>query len=155
MLLNCHEQKGRNVGSMKKFFEEFKKFALKGSVVDLAVGVVIGGAFGKIVTSLVNDIITPLISLVLSQSKIDLSEAGYRFRETDIILRYGAFIQNIIDFLLISLSIFAVIKMFNGFKRKEEKAVEEKKEEKPSREVELLTEIRDLLRSDDSNKRND
>lgn len=140
---------------MKKFFEEFKKFALKGSVVDLAVGVVIGGAFGKIVTSLVNDIITPLISLVLSQSKIDLSEAGYRFRETDIILRYGAFIQNIIDFLLISLSIFAVIKMFNGFKRKEEKAVEEKKEEKPSREVELLTEIRDLLRSDDSNKRND
>ena len=136
---------------MKKFFEEFKSFALKGSVVDLAVGVVIGGAFGKIVTSLVNDIITPLISLVLSQSKIDLSEAGYQFRETDIILRYGAFIQNIIDFLLISLSIFVVIRIFNGFKRREEKAVEEK----PSREVELLTEIRDLLRSDDSNKRND
>ena len=127
---------------MKKFFEEFKSFALKGSVVDLAVGVVIGGAFGKIVTSLVNDIITPLISLVLSQSKIDLSEAGYQFRETDIILRYGAFIQNIIDFLLISLSIFVVIRIFNGFKRREEKAVEEK----PSREAELLTEIRDLLK---------
>lgn len=133
---------------VKKFLDDFKKFALKGNVVDLAVGVVIGGAFGKIVTSLVNDIIMPLLSLLTGN--IDLSEVGANLAEhadgEQVILKYGAFLQNVIDFLIIAFSIFLVIKVMSKFKRKEEEKPAEPVEEKPSKEVLLLTEIRDLLK---------
>ena len=137
---------------MKKFIGDFKSFALKGNVVDLAVGVIIGGAFGKIVTSLVNDIIMPLLSLILG--KINLSEVALILSkdtngEPTILLKYGAFIQNIIDFLIIALSIFVVIKLITKFKKKEEaKPVETVK--KPSDEAKLLEEIRDLLKEKSS-----
>ena len=125
---------------MKKLFNEFKAFAFKGNVFDLAVGVVIGGAFGKIVTSLVNDIITPLIGKIFS---------GTDFTYLKIVLRgdnaimIGNFIQTFIDFLIIAISIFAFISVINKFKKKEEPAPEPPKG--PSAE-ELLTEIRDLLK---------
>lgn len=137
---------------MKKFIQDFKSFAMKGNVIDMAVGVVIGGAFGKIVTSLVNDIITPLLSMVTG--KTDLSNLSYGLsgvKGTDgyVGIMYGQFIQNIIDFLIIAFSIFLVIKLIGRFKRKEEvKAAEATAvvEEKISKEQELLTEIRDLLK---------
>lgn len=129
---------------MRKFIEDFKSFAMKGNIIDLAVGVIIGGAFGKIVTSLVNDIIMPLLSLVTG--KLDLSTVGYTFKGTDVVLKYGSFLQNVIDFLIISMSIFVVIRILARFKRKQEQ-IEEAKEEKLSREVELLAEIRDLLKT--------
>ncbi len=125
---------------MKKLFNEFKAFAFKGNMFDLAVGVVIGGAFGKIVTSLVNDIITPLIGTIFS---------GTDFTYLKIVLRgdnaimIGNFIQTFIDFLIIAISIFAFISVINKFKKKEEPAPEPPKG--PSAE-ELLTEIRDLLK---------
>lgn len=128
-------------------FKEFKEFAMKGNVVDLAVGVIIGGAFGKIVTSLVNDIIMPLLGLVLG---------GLNFTNLKIVLRsatsstpaltfnYGIFIQNIVDFLIISFSIFAFVKVINKFNKKE--SSQEKIVEKEKEEVVLLKEIRDLLK---------
>lgn len=126
---------------------EFKKFALKGNVVDLAVGVVVGGAFGKIVTSLVNDIIMPLIGLLLGG--VDFSKLSITFG--DAVVKYGAFIQTIVDFLIISFSIFLFIKLFNklSFKR-----AEEEKEEvpKPTKEEALLIEIRDLLKQQNASK---
>lgn len=137
---------------MKKFIEDFKKFAMKGNVVDMAVGVVIGGAFGKIVTSLVNDIITPLIIMVTGKTKLaDLSIplSGVQGTEGYVGIMYGQFIQNIIDFLIIALSIFIVIKIIGKFRRKEEAKeteVAEEKKETLSKEQELLTEIRDLLK---------
>ncbi len=139
---------------MKKFIQDFKSFAMKGNVIDLAVGVVIGGAFGKIVTSLVNDLIMPILSLLTG--KVDLTGLSYPIsgsKETGdyVGIMYGQFIQNIIDFLLIALSIFIVIKVVGKFKRKEEKKEEKKAEaveEKPTKEQELLTEIRDLLKKE-------
>ncbi|MEQ8196473.1 MAG: large-conductance mechanosensitive channel protein MscL [Clostridiaceae bacterium] len=126
--------------------EEFKKFALKGNVLDLAVGVIIGGAFGKIVTSLVNDIIMPIMAVLTGGVKFDslkliLKEAG----TNSVTLNYGSFIQNIVDFLIISLSIFFFVKIMNKLNRK--KAVESAPA-KPSAEVELLAEIRDLLKKE-------
>lgn len=119
-------------------WSEFKKFAMKGNVIDLAVGVVIGGAFGKIVSSLVEDLIMPLIGLLLGG--VDFSSLSYTFGET--VIKYGQFIQTVVDFFIIAFSIFMVIRFLNRFKKKEEaEAVVEvdKKEE-------LLSEIRDLLR---------
>ena len=145
--------------------KEFKQFALKGNVLDMAIGVIIGSAFGKIVTSLVNDIITPILGIFLG--KIDVKNLKLVIRpaegeNSELALLYGSFLQNIIDFLIISVSIFLVIKFFNTLKaraealirekeKKEgqtEKIEEAKKEEppKPSKEEELLTEIRDLLK---------
>lgn len=127
---------------MKKLYEEFKKFAFKGNVLDMAVGVIIGGAFGKIVTSLVNDIITPLIGTIFS---------GTDFTYLKIVLRgdnaimIGNFIQTFIDFLVIAVSIFAFITLINKFKKEEEPAPEPPKG--PTAE-ELLAEIRDLLKED-------
>lgn len=94
--------------------QDFKKFALRGNVVDLAVGVVIGGAFGKIVTSLVTDIITPLIGIVLQG--IDVSALSITFGES--IISYGAFLQSVIDFLIISFAIFVVIKQVTRLRKK-------------------------------------
>ena len=137
--------KERVLGIMKKFIEDFKSFAIKGNIMDLAIGVIIGGAFGKIVTSLVNDIITPLLGLLMG--KMDLSEIGYAFKGTDVVLKYGAFLQNIIDFLIISLSIFVVIRFLNQYKKKQEAKTEAVAEVKITKEEELLTEIRDLLKN--------
>jgi large conductance mechanosensitive channel len=126
---------------MKGFAEDFRAFAMKGNVIDLAVAVVIGGAFGKIVSSLVDTIITPLIGLFMGG--IDFSSLSVEFRDASFM--YGAFIQAIIDFLIIALVIFIMIGMIGKLHRKEE----EKEEEKPaesSEEVILLREIRDSLK---------
>lgn len=121
-------------------WEEFKKFAVKGNVLDLAIGVIIGGAFGKIVTSLVKDIIMPIVGLLLGG--INFSKLEFRFGNA--VIKYGAFIQNLIDFIIISFSIFIFIQLI-GKLRKSEK---QKKTEDPelTRQEKLLTEIRDLLK---------
>jgi len=121
---------------------EFKKFALKGNVLDLAVGVIIGGAFGKIVSSLVDDIIMPIIGLLIggvnfATLEFVLSSKG----EEPVVLKYGQFIQTTIDFIIIAFSIFIFIKAINSFKKKEEI-----KPPAPSKEEVLLTEIRDILK---------
>ncbi|MGI6085414.1 MAG: large-conductance mechanosensitive channel protein MscL [Acetivibrionales bacterium] len=135
---------------MKKFIDEFKSFAIKGNVIDMAIGVVIGGAFGKIVTSLVNDIITPLMVTITGKANMaDLSIplSGEKGKDGYVGIMYGTFIGNIIDFIIIAFSIFVVIKIISKFKRKEEKKAEEAAEEqKLSKDQELLTEIRDLLK---------
>ncbi len=120
-------------------WSDFKKFAMKGNVIDLAVGVVIGTAFGKIVTSLVQDLIMPLVGLLLGG--IDFSKLAYTFVDTEI--KYGLFIQSVVDFFIIAFSIFLVIRLLSRFKKKEEAAAPVP--EGPKAE-ELLAEIRDLLR---------
>ncbi|CAI8951632.1 MULTISPECIES: large conductance mechanosensitive channel protein MscL [Bacillus] len=130
-------------------WNEFKKFALKGNVMDLAVGVVIGAAFGKIVSSLVKDIIIPLIGMLMGG--IDFTGLKITFGKTAIM--YGNFIQTIFDFLIIAAAIFAFIKVFNKLTFKKE---EEKKEEipEPTKEEVLLGEIRDLLKQQNASKDN-
>ena len=120
---------------------EFKKFALKGNVVDLAVGVIIGAAFGKIVTSLVKDVIMPLIGLLLG----GISFTNLEFTIGDAVVAYGAFIQTIVDFIIVAFSIFLFVKLFNRLKRKDDEVVPEPP--KPTKEEELLSEIRDLLKA--------
>lgn len=120
--------------------QEFKKFALKGNVLDLAIGVIIGGAFGKIVTSLVNDLLMPIIGLLLGG--VDFS--GLQWTIGDAVITYGAFIQSVVDFVIIALSIFLFIKAINRFKKKEEEKPSAPPE--PSKEELLLTEIRDILK---------
>lgn len=122
-------------------WEDFKAFAVKGNVLDLAIAVVIGTAFGKIVTSLVEDLIMPAAGLLLGGFSI--AEASYQVG--DATLRYGAFLQSVLDFFIISFSIFLVIRLFMKFRRKEDMPEEEKVPELDKKE-ELLTEIRDLLR---------
>lgn len=126
----------------KQMLKEFKEFALRGNVLDLAVGVIIGAAFGKIVTSLVNDIIMPLIGLLLAG--IDFKDLSFTVGDATVL--YGSFIQTIVDFLIVAFSIFLFIRFFNRFKRKEEEKVEEKVAVL-SKEEEILTEIRDLLKA--------
>ena len=123
-----------------KILKEFKEFAVKGNVVDMAVGVVVGGAFSKIVTSLVSDIITPFFSILLG--KANLSSLVLQVGEATI--NYGMFLQNVVDFLIISASIFAVIRIINKFKRKQEPAPAEAPE--PTQTELLLMEIRDELK---------
>ncbi len=128
-----------------KVLDEFKEFIMRGNVLDMAVGVIIGGAFGSIVTSLVNDILMPAVSLITGQIDVGSLKFEKVINETiSIKLNYGTFLQTIIDFLIISMSIFLVIKLVNRFSRKKE---EEAKAEppKPSKEEVLLTEIRDIL----------
>jgi large conductance mechanosensitive channel len=123
-------------------WNEFKQFAMRGNVMDLAVGVIIGGAFGKIVTSLVNDLIMPIIGLFLGG--IRFSDLQIQVGETAIM--YGAFIQSVVDFLIIALSIFFLVKLINQFKKQEEEEPAPEPEPVASKEEILLTEIRDLLR---------
>jgi large conductance mechanosensitive channel len=125
--------------------KEFKKFAVKGNAIDLAVGVVIGAAFGKIVTSLVEDIINPLIGLITGN--IDFSNKVLALSLPlegiePLVLRYGIFITAVINFVIVAFSIFIVIHYINKLKEKEEKNPEPSK---VSEEVKVLTEIRDLL----------
>ena len=128
--------------------KEFKQFAIKGNVMDLAVAVIIGAAFGKIVTSLVNDVIMPVIGLIVggidfAALKIVLTPAVGDTAEVAIL--YGAFIQTVVDFLLIALSVFFVVKLLSKLKKKEEAKPEAPAE--PPKDIVLLTEIRDLLKA--------
>ena len=126
---------------MKSFIKEFKEFAMKGSVMDMAIGVIIGGAFGKIVTSLVDDLIMPILGIFTGG--VNFADLKYVMTE-DNAIAYGAFIQNVIDFLLIALSIFIVSKLINKARRPKEE--EEPAPEEPAEDVKLLSEIRDLLK---------
>ena len=146
---------------MKKFLQDFKAFAMKGNVVDMAVGVIIGGAFGKIVTSLVNDVIMPLIGLAVGG--VNFTELKWVIREAytteagkeiaAATLNYGNFLQVTFDFLIIALSIFTVIRVIGNLNRKKEaeKAAEPAPapapapEPEPTKEEVLLAEIRDAL----------
>ena len=133
---------------MKDIIKDFKEFAIRGKVVDLAVGVVVGGAFGKIVTSLVNDIIMPLLGLIVgkvnfSDLKIVITPASGNTNE--LAIYYGNFLQNIFDFLIIAFSIFLVIRVLSKLKRKKEEQEAVTVESAPKTEL-LLEEIRDLLK---------
>ena len=145
----------------KGFMGEFKAFIARGNVLDMTVGVIIGGAFGKISTSLVNDVIMPLISVLtggvdFSNWKIVLKAAvagadGAIDASTEIAIRYGAFLATILDFLIIAFAVFLMLKAINGFHDKLKKAEEEAPAKEPappepSNEEKLLTEIRDLLK---------
>jgi large conductance mechanosensitive channel len=127
---------------MHGFIEEFKAFAMKGNVVDLAVAVIIGAAFGKIVSSLVDNIVMPLVGILLGG--IDLTSFTAEVGEATI--AYGIFLQSVIDFLIIALAIFVAIKAMQRLERKEAEKPEEEKVAEPSEEVKLLREIRDGLR---------
>ena len=145
---------------MKKFFEEFKAFAMRGNVVDMAVGVVIGGAFGKITTSIVNDIIMPLISILTGG--VDFTEWKWVLKDAivaadgtvtaaEVAIKYGSTIAIILDFLIIAFAVFCLVKGLNALHReKEEPAPEPEPEPEPAPPAptaeELLTEIRDLLK---------
>ncbi len=141
---------------MGKFLSDFKEFAMKGNIIDMAVGVIIGGAFGKIVTSLVNDMIMPVISLVTGGEgyknlKHVITEASADGSVQEVAINYGIFIQNIIDFIIIALSIFVALRVIMKFKKKEEAAPAAPPA--PSAEETLLTEIRDLLKKDVDSKK--
>ena len=129
-----------------KLFDEFKAFVMRGNVVDLAVGVIIGAAFGKIVTSLVNDIFMPIMGMIIGN--VDFSSLEIKLGEPvegaeQAAIRYGAFIQEIVNFLIIALCIFMVIKVINKLQKKKEEAPAAAPE--PTKEEVLLTEIRDAL----------
>ena len=141
---------------MKKFFEEFKTFAMRGNVIDLAVGVVIGGAFGKITTSLVNDIIMPAVSMltggvnfnewkwILKEAVVDASGAEVA---AAVSINYGTLISTIIDFIILAFAVFCMVKGINSLHRKKEEApAAPPAPPEPSAEEKLLTEIRDLLK---------
>jgi len=130
-----------------KLVNEFKSFAMRGSVVDMAVGIIIGAAFGKIVSSFVNDVIMPPIGLLVGG--IDFSDLVLTLKAATesapaVVLKYGAFINTVIDFVIIAWAIFMVIKAMNTLKKKEE--AKPAAPPKPSDEVVLLAEIRDLLK---------
>jgi large conductance mechanosensitive channel len=135
-----------------KIVQEFKQFAMKGNVVDMAVGIIIGAAFGKIVSSLVNDVIMPPLGLLIGG--VDFTELKITLKEavTDqagnavnaVTLNYGSFIQTAFDFLIVAFAIFLMIKAMNNIKKKEEAAPPTPPE--PTREEKLLKEIRDLLK---------
>lgn len=127
---------------------EFKSFAMRGNVVDMAVGIVIGGAFGKIVSSFVADVLMPPIGLLLGN--VDFSNLAVTLQAAEegveaVTLRYGMFIQTVVDFIIIAFAIFMVVKAMNSVNKKEEAAPPPPP--KPSKEEELLTEIRDALRA--------
>ena len=136
---------------MKKFFEEFKEFISRGNVMDMAVGIIMGSAFTAIVTSLVNDLIMPLVGMLCAG--VNISELSITVGTAS--LKYGAFLQAVINFLIIAFVVFSMVKAMNAARSKAEalvgkkKAEEEKaEEEKPDPQIVLLTEIRDLLQKE-------
>lgn len=135
------EKKRINLDKEKKVVSEFKEFISKGNIVDMAVGVIIGSAFGKIVTSLVNDIFMPLIGVIIGG--LDFTSLTIKVGEA--VISYGVFIQNIVDFLIIAGCIFLMIKILAKFKKKEE-VKEEEPVVKEDENTVLLREIRDLLK---------
>lgn len=124
-------------------WNEFKQFAVKGNVIDLAVGVIIGGAFGKIVSSLVSDVLMPLAGLLLGG--IDFSSLAIKLGKAK--LNYGLFLQSVVNFFIISFSIFLFVKLINHFKRQEKN---NKEPEMIDKKEQLLTEIRDLLKKNET-----
>ena len=148
---------------MKKFFEEFKAFAMRGNVVDMAVGVVIGGAFGKISTSIVNDIIMPVVSmitggidftawkLVLKEAVMEMGADGVLVEKVpEVAIKFGSTIAVIVDFIIVAFAVFCMIKFLNNLHRKKEEPAPEPEapaEPEPSAEEKLLMEIRDLLKN--------
>ena len=127
---------------------EFKQFAMRGNVVDMAVGIVMGGAFGKIVSSFVADVLMPPIGIILGG--VDFRDLAVTLQAATegseaVMLRYGVFVQTVVDFLIIAFAIFLVVKAMNAGKKKEEEAPAAPP--KPSKEEELLTEIRDALKA--------
>lgn len=128
---------------MKKFIEEFKAFAIKGNAFDLAVGVIIGGAFGKIVSSLVGDIMMPVIGIITGG--VDFKSLSVMVGEAEI--KWGMFVQNVIDFLIIAFCIFIIVKGLNNLTKKKDAKEEAPAQPEPSAEEKLLTEIRDLLKN--------
>lgn len=146
---------------MGNFLTEFKQFAVKGNAIDMAVGVIIGGAFGKIVTSIVNDIIMPPIGWLIGgvdfkELKVvlkdavpeQLDEAGNVVQKAvaEVTLNYGAFIQNVIDFIIIAFCVFMLVKFITNLNKKKEEPAAPPAPPAPSAEEKLLTEIRDLLK---------
>ena len=139
------------------FISEFKEFAMKGNVMDMAVGVIIGGAFGKIVTSLVNDVLMPVVSLAtggidFTNLFINLGEGSYstlaQAQEAGAsVFAYGSFIQNVVDFLIVAFCIFLMLKGINKLNRKKEEPAPEPEAPKGPTQEELLAEIRDLLKN--------
>ena len=126
---------------MQNFLHEFKAFAVKGNVVDLAVAVIVGGAFGKIVTSIVDNLIMPVVGIFLGG--IDFTDKATTFGS--VTLKYGAFIQSVVDFLIIAFIIFMAVRALNRIKKRDDEEVVAEKPPAPSQEVQLLMEIRDLL----------
>ena len=126
---------------MKGFVDEFKAFAMKGNVIDLAVAVVIGAAFGKIISSLVNNIIMPMVGIILG----GVNFSGLYIEVGEATITYGYFIQAVVDFAIVALVIFLVVKGINATKKGEDE-VEEGKPDEPSEEEKLLREIRDNVR---------
>ena len=126
------------------FISEFKEFAMKGNVMDMAVGVIIGGAFGKIVSSLVDDVLMPLVGMLTGN--VDFTNLAFQIGEGEeaAVLKYGNFIQNTVDFLIVAFCIFLMLKGINKLNRKKEDPAPE--EPKGPTQEELLTEIRDLLK---------
>lgn len=137
------------------FFKEFKEFAVKGNVIDLAVGVIIGGAFGKITTSAVEDVIMPPIGMLLGKVefkdlKIVFQEAvktGDKITTTEVALKYGSFIQHVFDFAILAFCVFLMVKAINTLKKEPAPAPAPVKAPEPTKEEILLTEIRDALRA--------
>lgn len=129
-------------GAAKKQLDGFKEFIAKGNVIDLAVGVIIGGAFGKIVSSLVDDILMPLLGILIGG--VDFTSLSVKIG--DAVVTYGNFIQNVIDFLIIAVCVYVMINAINKITSKVKKEEEKKEEAKKSDEVALLEEIRDLLK---------
>ena len=128
---------------MKQFFEEFKKFIARGNVMDMAVGVIIGGAFSGITTSLINDIIMPVLGIFTSS----ISFADLAVEIGGAVITYGNFVQAVLNFLVMALVVFCMVRAMNSFHRKKEEApAAPAPEPEPSAEEKLLTEIRDLLK---------
>jgi large conductance mechanosensitive channel len=128
--------------------QEFKKFAMRGNVVDMAVGIIIGGAFGKIVSSFVADVLMPPIGLLLGN--VSFSDLSVTLKEAvgeqaAVTLNYGVFIQTVLDFVIMAFAVFMLVKAMNSIKKKEEEAPAAPPA--PSREEEILTEIRDILKN--------
>jgi large conductance mechanosensitive channel protein len=132
-----------NKKTMSKFLNEFKDFAMRGNVLDLAVGVIIGGAFGKIVSSVVDDLLMPVIGMLIGG--LDFKGLSITIGEAKIM--YGNFIQNVIDFTIIAFCIFLLIKGINSLSRKKEEPAAPEAPAEPSNEEKLLSEIRDLLKN--------
>lgn len=135
------------------FMKEFREFAMRGNVIDLAIGVIVGAAFGKIISSLVADIIMPPLGLLIGG--VDFKQFAWVIREAQgavpaVVIKYGIFIQNIFDFLIVALAIFCAVTLINKMRRKEEAAPAEPA--KPTAEEVLLTEIRDLLKQQQTPK---
>lgn len=133
---------------MKQFLKEFKEFAMRGNVIDMAVGVVVGGAFSKIVTSLVNDVVMPLISLATGQVNFTVLSYVFRAGGNEVVLAYGNFIQTVVEFIILAFCVFCAVKLMTKLR------IEKKKEDAKTPAAppaltseQLLTEIRDLLRA--------